>query len=249
MFSKQLIEYTEKTFKDENIDVRTKTMVKKVNDKTIDVEVSKADGSKVKEEIPYGCLVWATGNTVRSVVRDFMSRIPAQKNARRGLAVNDYLVVDGTAEIWALGDCSQTVYAPTAQVASQQGSYLARLFNSMARTQAVEEDIAHLEAQLETATKDSEKDAIEAEIKLRGRSLNKIKQMSPFAYSHQGSLAYIGMDRAVADLPWFGGSVSSSTGGTLTYLFWRSAYVSMVFSGKCCSYYPSSSIPISSLVT
>ncbi|KAK6526808.1 NADH:ubiquinone oxidoreductase [Arthrobotrys megalospora] len=230
MFSKALIEYTEKTFKDENISVRTKTMVKKVTDKNIEVEATQADGSKVKENINYGLLVWATGNAVRGVVRDLMGQLPAQKNSRRGLAVNDYLVVDGTDGIWALGDCSATKYAPTAQVASQQGNFLARLFNSMAKTQAVEEELRRLDQQLQASTDEAEKAQLTAEINAKGRSLSKVKQLSPFEYSHQGSLAYIGADRAVADLNWFGGAISSATGGELTYLFWRSAYVSMVFS-------------------
>ncbi|EPS39188.1 hypothetical protein H072_7025 [Dactylellina haptotyla CBS 200.50] len=230
MFSKALIEYTEKTFKDENISVRTKTMVKKVTDKNIDVEVTQPDGTKVKESIDYGLLVWATGNAVRNVVRDLMNQLPPQKNSRRGLVVNDYLVVDGTEGIWALGDCSATKYAPTAQVASQQGNFLARLFNSMAKTQAIEEDLYNLDQQMQAATNEDEKARLNAEINLKGRSMSKIKQLSPFEYSHQGSLAYIGADRAVADLNWFGGAISSATGGELTYIFWRSAYVSMVFS-------------------
>ncbi|KAK6508205.1 NADH:ubiquinone oxidoreductase [Arthrobotrys conoides] len=230
MFSKALIDYTEKTFKDENISVRTKTMVKKVTDKNIEVEATQADGSKVKESINYGLLVWATGNAVRGVVRDLMGQLPAQKNSRRGLAVNDYLVVEGTDGIWALGDCSATKYAPTAQVASQQGNFLARLFNSMAKTQAVEEELRSLDARLQASTDEAEKSLLAAEINAKGRSLSKVKQLSPFQYSHQGSLAYIGADRAVADLNWFGGAISSATGGELTYLFWRSAYVSMVFS-------------------
>lgn len=234
MFSKALIEYTEKTFKDEHITVRTKTMVKKVTDSAIEVEATLSDGSKSKETIPYGLLVWATGNAVRSVVRDLMNQLPSQKNSRRGLAVNEYLVVNGTEGIWALGDCSETKYAPTAQVASQEGAFLARLFNSMAKTQAVEEELHELDVRQQAAKDESEKKLIQAEITHKGRSLSRIKQMSPFEYSHQGSLAYIGADRAVADISWFGGIISSATGGNLTYLFWRSAYVSMVFSGMLC---------------
>ncbi|KAF3918034.1 hypothetical protein ABW21_db0204394 [Orbilia brochopaga] len=239
MFSKALIEYTEKTFKDENIQVRTKTMVKKVTDRSIEVEVTQQDGSKTKEVVPYGLLVWATGNAVRGVVRDLMNQLPAQKNSRRGLAVNDYLVVDGTEGIWSLGDCSATKYAPTAQVASQQGNFLARLFNSMAKTQAVETELYQLDQMRQTATDEGEKAQLTAQIELKGRSLSKIKQLSPFEYSHQGSLAYIGADRAVADINWFGGVISSATGGELTYLFWRSAYVSMVFSCELIGLHPS----------
>jgi len=58
--------------------------------------------------------------------------------------------------------------------------------------------------------------------------------MGPFEYSHQGSLAYIGSEKAVADISWLTGNFAS--GGQLTYLFWRSAYLSMCFSSKLPSY-------------
>lgn len=113
MFSKQLIDYTESTFQKEKITIKTKTMVKKVTDKTIEAEHTKPDGSKELEIIPYGLLVWATGNAVRPLVKDMMSQIPAQKDSRRGLAVNEYLVVNGTENIWALGDIAIAGYSPT----------------------------------------------------------------------------------------------------------------------------------------
>lgn len=207
MFSKTLIEYTEQTFKDEKISVRTKTMVKNVTDKHIEAEVTYPDGRKELQKIPYGCLVWATGNAVRPVVRDLMSQLPQQKNSRRGLAVNEYLVVDGTDGVWALGDCSATKYAPTAQVASQQGAFLARLFNSMARTQALESELIHLE-ELSAQTKVQEdRESLEKELQKKGKAIRRVKTLSPFEYSHQGSLAYIGMERAVADITWFNGNV------------------------------------------
>src|SRR6195952_5804705 len=138
MFSKQMIEYTEKTFNEEKITIRTKTMVKKVTDKYIEAESTGPDGKKIVEKIPFGLLVWATGNALRPVVKDLMSQIPAQKDSRRGLAVNEYLVVKGTENIWAVGDCAVANYAPTAQVAAHEGAFLARLFNQLAKTQELE---------------------------------------------------------------------------------------------------------------
>ncbi|GAM33359.1 NADH dehydrogenase [Talaromyces pinophilus] len=230
MFSKQLIEYTESSFKEEKITIRTKTMVKKVTDKYIEAEVTKPDGTKELEKIPYGLLVWATGNAVRNVVKDLMSQIPAQKNSRRGLAVNEFLVVNGTENIWAVGDCAITNYAPTAQVASQEGAFLARLFNTMAKTEALEEELKKLSVAQQEAKNDEARNEIFAEIKERQRQLRRTKQIGPFQYSHQGSLAYIGKERAVADISWVSGNIAS--GGTMTYLFWRSAYLSMVFSAR-----------------
>ena len=230
MFSKQLIDYTEKTFKEESISIRTNTMVKKVNDRTIEAEWKKADGTKVKESIPYGLLVWATGNAVRPVVKDLMSQIPAQKNSRRGLEVNEYLVVNGTENIWAVGDCAIANYAPTAQVASQEGAFLARMFNALAKTETINNELATLSDNQAREMDKEKRTAILGEIKTLQKSLRRIKQIGPFEYSHQGSLAYIGSERAVADVSWLSGNFAS--GGTMTYLFWKSAYLNMCFSSR-----------------
>lgn len=229
MFSKQLIDYTESTFKEESISIRTKTMVKKVTDKYIEAEFTRPDGTKEKEIMPYGLLVWATGNALRPVVKDLMGQIPAQKDSRRGLAVNEYLVVNGTENVWAVGDCAIANYAPTAQVASQEGAFLARLFNSLAKTQAINTELAKL-SDAQAKAKADERTEILGEIRDLQKKLHRVKQVGPFEYSHQGSLAYIGSERAVADISWLSGNFAS--GGTLTYLFWRSAYLSMCFSTR-----------------
>ena len=229
MFSKQLIDYTESTFKEERITIRTKTMVKNVTDKHIEAELIGPDGKKVIEKIPYGLLVWATGNAVRPVVKDLMSQIPAQKDARRGLNVNEYLVVNGTENIWAVGDCAVANYAPTAQVAAQEGAFLARLFNQMAKTDEVNTELKAL-SEKQAVAKPGDRESLLNEIDARQTQLRRIKQVGPFHYSHQGSMAYIGAEKAVADVSWFSGNFAS--GGTMTYLFWKSAYLSMCFSSK-----------------
>ncbi|KAI1268632.1 hypothetical protein F5Y18DRAFT_236796 [Xylariaceae sp. FL1019] len=228
MFSKQLIDYTESTFKEEHIEIKTKTMVKKVTDKTVEAEVTNPDGTKSILTIPYGLLVWATGNAVRPIVKDLMSQIPAQKDSRRGLAVNEYLVVQGARDIWAVGDCAVAGYAPTAQVASQEGNFLARLFNNMAKTEALESRVKELSSGLNLKPGNVAENT--QEIETTERQLRRVKDIKPFHYSHQGSLAYIGSEKAVADVAWLNGNVAS--GGKLTYLFWRSAYLSMCFSTR-----------------
>ena len=95
-----LMKYTESTFREEHIELHTQTMVKEVKDKTIVAAVKQPNGSTVIEEIPYGLLVWATGNAPRPLVKDLIEKIPAQKGSRRGLVVNDFLVVEGTEGIW-----------------------------------------------------------------------------------------------------------------------------------------------------
>lgn len=227
-FSKQLIDYTEDTLREEKIDIMTKTMVKNVTESTVEAEISRPDGTKELVKIPYGLLVWATGNAVRPIVKDLMSKIPAQKDSRRGLAVNEYLVVQGTRDIWAIGDCAVAGYAPTAQVASQEGNFLARLFNNMAKTESTETRIHELSSGLNLQQGNAADAA--SEIEALEKQLRRIKDVKPFQYSHQGSLAYIGSEKAVADVSWWNGNLA--TGGSMTYLFWRSAYLSMCFSTR-----------------
>ena len=81
----------------------------------------------------------------------------------------------------SLGDCSATKYAPTAQVAAQQGTYLSRLFNTMATTSALEAEIASL---IMRPDETPETRAIIAE---KQKELSKVKLMKPFEYSHQGA--------------------------------------------------------------
>jgi NADH:ubiquinone reductase (non-electrogenic) len=137
-----------------------------------------------------------------------MSFYPTTQTNRRGLTIDDRmrLVVPsekdektGSDSIFAIGDCTSTAYAPTAQVASQQGAYLGRMFNQIAKQEAV---VSKLDA-LDSPTRDNLPENVEAEkLKLR-KQLERLSvtQWSPFHYSHQGSLAYIGSDKAIADLP------------------------------------------------
>ena len=55
MFSKQLIDYTESTFKEAKIDILTKTMVKEVRDKSVVLQLP----DKSIAEVPCGLVVWA----------------------------------------------------------------------------------------------------------------------------------------------------------------------------------------------
>ncbi|KAH9476014.1 External alternative NADH-ubiquinone oxidoreductase, mitochondrial [Psilocybe cubensis] len=236
MFSKQLINYTESQFKESKIEILTKTMVKEVKEKSVVLQMP--DKSIV--EVPCGLVVWAAGNKGRKITQDLMAKLPEDQTNRRGITVDDYMQMKGANGIFAIGDCTATSYAPTAQVASQQGAYLARVLHQIARRDALQARLdalekaeAHLPPAVSTdsteaiaaAADDAKK--IEAEKEELKRQLAKFKPR-PFHYSHQGTLAYIGSDKAIADLPFMNGNIAS--GGVATFLFWRSAYLSTLFS-------------------
>lgn len=49
------------------------------------------------------------------------------------------------------------------------------------------------------------------------------------SYTHQGSLAYVGSDKAIGDFPTFK-TGNFAAAGMATYIVWRSAYLSKLFS-------------------
>lgn len=103
----------------------------------------------------------------------------------------DYLRMDGTnGSIFAIGDCAATSYAPTAQVASQQGAYLARMLTQMAKKDQYEEKVVSLEGAAASAASEEDKKKLADETEAAKRQLSKVK-LRPFHYSHQGSLAYV----------------------------------------------------------
>ncbi|KXS09239.1 FAD/NAD(P)-binding domain-containing protein [Gonapodya prolifera JEL478] len=205
-FDSSLQLYTEKHFQRENIVVRTSTAVREVKEREVIVlEKSK----RVVEEthaIPYGILVWATGNGPRPLTSKLAQKLPHElQNQKRGLVVDDHLRVKGTDRIFAIGDCAATPYAATAQVATQQGGYLGRLLSKYGK-----------EVENVVGCGKSVRDACE--------EVDRNSQEKGFAYTHRGSLAYIGTDRAIADLPG-----NARLAGFATFLFWRSFYLSSLF--------------------
>jgi NADH:ubiquinone reductase (non-electrogenic) len=136
-----------------------------------------------------------------------MAQFPSVQTNRRGLTVDGHLRVSGADNIFALGDCTATSYAPTAQVASQQGAYLAKFFNRLAKKENFFVEKQLLET---TQVPEDQKAEVKRKLGVIGTQLEKLENPRPFHYSHQGSLAYIGSEKAIADLPFMNGTVSCS---------------------------------------
>jgi NADH:ubiquinone reductase (non-electrogenic) len=174
-FDQSLSEYTARHFRRTRIEVCTGARVVNVAADRLLLQ----DGA----EISFGLLVWATGNAPTEFVRGL--NLP--KDGAGRLLVGPDLKVRGEDSIYALGDCSLIESAPlpaTAQVAEQQGRYLAKAFLSRAKGNPV----------------------------------------PPFVYKPMGMLAYVGGNRAVADLP------NLKARGFVTFIFWRSVYLSKLVS-------------------
>ncbi|KAL5730645.1 NADH:ubiquinone reductase (non-electrogenic) [Ranunculus cassubicifolius] len=100
MFDKRITSFAEDKFRRDGIDLKLGSMVVKVTDKAISTKERSGDVSS----LPYGMVVWSTGIGTRPVIMDFMREV-GQTN-RRVLATDEWLRVEGTDSIYALGDCA-----------------------------------------------------------------------------------------------------------------------------------------------
>ena len=212
MFDSKLIEYTEQKLNaTRRVEVWTKRAVTKVDPTTITI---KNMDSGEFQSVPYGTLVWVTGNSPVSLTKDLLAKIgPAAQPVPRGLSVDEHLRVKGAKNIFAFGDCALAGrLPPTAQVASQEGRFLGRLLNSFA-------DELHAETQALRGVPVAERPASEV--------LNKnLNDSNKFIFHYLGTMAYIGDNEAIADF----GPDSGKHAGFSTWLLWRSVYMSKLLS-------------------
>jgi len=124
MFSQSIGENVKKHLNGLAVDVRTETTVKSVDSNTI--TLTKKCGEV--QTLDYGVLVWVAGIGARPITKTLAAAFG--QSSPRGLEVDEHLRVKGAKgnEVFAMGDCAVSGCALTAQVAAQQGKYLARAF-------------------------------------------------------------------------------------------------------------------------
>ena len=79
-------------------------------------------------KIDYDMAIWAGGIKANSLTEKINKKY--NLDCLYGIPVNKYLKVFENSKIYAIGDCAYSKNSPTAQVAYQQGKYLAQVFNS-----------------------------------------------------------------------------------------------------------------------
>lgn len=124
MFDQKLGEYTLRRFQRARIDVRTGTLVQEVHARGVRL----ADGAAVDA----GLVVWSTGIGPTELVQ----ALPFPKDRGGRIVTDAYFAVDPERSIFAIGDCATRAGSElpaTAQVAQQEGEYLAKLLNRRAR--------------------------------------------------------------------------------------------------------------------
>ncbi|MBI1807759.1 MAG: FAD-dependent oxidoreductase [Ignavibacteria bacterium] len=128
-FDQTLSEYATQHFCRQKIEVCARSTVIRVEP----TQVILKDGTVV----PFGLLVWSTGIGPSSLVE----ALPIAKWNDSRIIVDQFLRVQGSMIVYALGDCATIEgnnLPPTAQVARREGKYLARAFNRLAEKKSIE---------------------------------------------------------------------------------------------------------------
>lgn len=128
-FDDALAGYARDHFRREGIDVRLSAQVESIGDGVVRLRSG--------EEIPSGLTVWAGGNAPAPLVRE----LAAERDDRGRLLVDDRLRLLGHDDVYAIGDCAAAADNPlpaTAQVAQQQGKYLAKALERRRRGREVQ---------------------------------------------------------------------------------------------------------------
>lgn len=111
----------------ENATLHFKSMVSKIRENSIEI--------KDKNGITFDLAIWCGGIKANDLTMKINKQL--KLDCPRGIPVNEQLLVRGTNNIFAIGDCAFSGNPPTAQVAYQQGKYLAKQFNSVTTTKNV----------------------------------------------------------------------------------------------------------------
>ena len=188
------------------------------------------------DPLPYGLCVWATGNGPTRVVTDTLKALgadgaqgDAQAWARGRFGVDAWLRVLGAppGEVFAIGDCAADVVdfaaetkatlPATAQVAAQQGEYLARLLKL-----GPDYDLAKPEPSRPRGAADDDRRLDELFCDERAGHL----VARPFQFLNLGILAYVGDGKALAQVALGDGDLGVKAAGRAAFGLWRSVYIS-----------------------
>ncbi|KAK4770763.1 hypothetical protein SAY87_031295 [Trapa incisa] len=157
-------------------------------------------------EVPYGLLVWSTGVGPSQFVKSL--NLPKSSGGRIG--VDEWLRVPSVEDVFALGDCAgflertgRPVLPALAQVAEREGKFLMELFNRIGKQNGG-----------------------------KAFSAGGMNLGDPFVYRHLGSMASVGNYKALVDLRQSKDASGISHAGFVSWLIWRSAYLTRVVSWR-----------------
>lgn len=242
MFDDHLRESAKQTLEKAGVEVMTGTKVDQVMGKDLLVVV---DEHGNKRSISCGIIVWAAGTKPVQLTEKLIFNLddtcshnglqPISSLSDKGrIPVDQWQRVLGAPEgsILAIGDASGTTgddgmrpLPQTAQVAAQQGAYIARMLNRgydlEGAAHSSDTDIITRETTLFLPPPISHEALKDRKIKLKLRGQVTAK---PFQFLNLGQLAYTGGGEALSQVE-LGSNKLFSRAGSVGYLLWKSVYV------------------------
>lgn len=256
-FDQGLREEAGESLRRRGIDLRLNTRVTKVEEDGVTLSTKVIDPStgefshteRIEEKLPVGLTVWCAGTAPVPLVNRLLRQLPDGARCSMGrVKVDRYLRPpmpreDLVGSVYVLGDAAHFAdgkqdkdgdgdgsLPQTAQVAGQQGAYIARLLSrgydltdprapvlpaeAAAVVVAVANNITNLDA-----TSSEDEAAIHQWLRLRG-----LETAPPFRFFNLGLLAYLGGGEAlsqvqIGDVPVF------KWAGSVAFVLWRSVYL------------------------
>lgn len=118
-FNRDISNYVINTWKGNNVNLLFENFVNKVDKNSIYFKDNK---------INYDMVFWCGGIKISSLSNIVNEKL--NNKCRFGIPVNENLMVKNSKNVFAIGDCGYNNLPPTAQVAYQEGKYLAKFFNN-----------------------------------------------------------------------------------------------------------------------
>jgi len=221
-FEPALRQHALETLRNQGVDVRLNTRVNEVGDGWI--KLSKK-GSGVEEKLPVGLTVWAAGVAPIPFIETLLYKLPSQARDPSGRVKVDRwlrcltptpetfgsIFVLGDAAAFTGEDTNHELLPQTAQVAGQQGAYVARLLDRGY-------DLTMTPPTLTANNTDNTQD-VSLWLRIRG-----LQEASHFKFLNLGLLAYLGQGQALSqvqlgDVPIF------TYAGSISFVLWRSVYL------------------------
>lgn len=239
-FTESLVGYVEGLFKSRNIEVLTGSLVQSVNGSSA---VIKHNNTNTQEVLKFGLMVWSTGLQQIPLIRE----IPLEYKLKNGrLQIDEHLRLLKTSAsgqftpipgVYAIGDCAghyEKPLAALAQVANQQGRYLAQTVSTLI---GVDTTLTTTDTTFNTTTStdttttttntttspDSTLDSTTTD------TTTDTNTLPPFKYAHLGSMASVGSWKGVLDTTGVDGLPDKMKGGLsgfVAFILWRAVYFS-----------------------
>jgi len=217
-FDGPLREHALRSLRKQGVDVRLSTHVNEVGDGWIKLAPK---GSDEIEKLDVGITVWAAGTGPVPFVDTLLSKLPDEARGAGGRVMVDKWLrcpmpsPETFGSILVLGDAAsfndrENSYLPqTAQVAGQQGAYVARLLDRG----------YNMSATPPTIPDDCSSPGMRAWLKLRG-----LEEAQGFKFLNLGLLAYVGGGQALSQVQ-LGEVPIFSYAGSISFVLWRSVYL------------------------